>query len=149
MLGYNPNIVLGSEPNKPTTNQVSPVGATSTMTKGPYPHTPRIDRPTLTPDGLPWLEQPTGPGHEASPCGRERNALAELVEPLTGPVNVVAGPAGGRVRLVSGGKVRAVLSVEEAAEIVRCMSDGWRYSGVLSPLDERTGSVTLEGRRLL
>ena len=149
MLGYNPNNMLGSESNKPITNRFSSVGATSTMTKGPYPHTPRIDRPTLTPDDLPWREQPTGPGHEASPCSRERNALAELVEPLIGPVNVVAGPAGGRVRLVSGGKVLAVLSVEEAAETVRCMSDGWRYSGVLSPLDEGTGSVTLEGRRLL
>lgn len=149
MLGYNPNTVLGSEPNKRITNQVAPIGAGSTMTKGPSPHTPRIDRLTLTPDYLPWREQPNGPGQEASPCGRERHTLVELVEPLTGPVNVVAGPAGGRVRLVSGGKVLAVLAVEDAAEIVRCMSEGWRYTGVLSPSGETTGSVTLEGRRLL
>ena len=119
------------------------------MTKGPAPHTPRTDRPTLTADHLPWLEQPDGSGIEASPCGRERSAIVELREPLAEPTNVVAGPAGGRVCLVSGGRVLAVLPGQDAAEIVECMSRGWRYMGTLAPTGETTGRVTLRGRRLL
>jgi hypothetical protein len=119
------------------------------MTKGPPPHTPRTDRPTLTADHLPWLEQPGGPGIEASPCGRERSAIVELREPLAEPTNVVAGLAGGRVCLVSGGRVLAVLPGQDAAEIVECMSRGWRYMGILAPTGETTGWVTLRGRPLL
>lgn len=119
------------------------------MTKGPSPVTHRMPRPKLAADDIPWIESPQPLSSTDAACEGMRSLMVELIVPVVARLQVVAVPLGGDVRVISDGRVVAVLSEQDGSELVRCMAAGWRYSGELTPVRVGVGSVVLEGRRIL